>query len=153
MDRAEIYFGGPLKLRRIQGRHLVELSRPGFGTVSRWVSIGLEPGEIRAALTEERAAPAMVPAEPEEIQQLVQLRRRQVSSCYNHGLKRDPALAGTVALRIRIGEAGQVLATGVENDTLTDPTVAECLRREAAGWAFAHARNVTIVYPFVFRTP
>ena len=68
-------------------------------------------------------------------------------------LKRDPRLAGSVTLEIGIGPAGQVSATKVSQDTLQNREVTECLRREAAGWLFHQARNVTIVYPFVFRAP
>jgi hypothetical protein len=57
-----------------------------------------------------------------------------------------------VSLRLRVGDAGQVSHVSVEESTLPDPLVGECLRREAAGWSFTIGRNATVVYPFVFRT-
>ena len=50
-----------------------------------------------------------------------------------------------------MGDAGQVRLASVEESTLADPMVAECLRKEAMGWAFNKGRNATVVYPFVFR--
>lgn len=142
----------PLDLRRPRGRHLVELSRPGFATISRWVVVGDEPGDLRVAMKAEGERVVTTPPAPDEVRQVAGSRKRQIESCYEHVLKRIPDLAGTVTLEIQIGAAGQVLKTVVENDTLDNPEVETCLRREAAGWAFQHARNVTVVYPFVFHT-
>ena len=83
---------------------------------------------------------------------MVRRRGTQIRACYERRLKRDPSLAGTVSLRLRVGDAGQVTRVDVEGSTLPDPLVAECLRREAAGWSFSQGRNATVVYPFVFRS-
>ena len=83
---------------------------------------------------------------------MVRRRAPQIRACYERRLKRDPSLAGTVSLRLHVGDAGQVTRIDVEQSTLPDPLVAECLRREAAGWSFTQGRNATVVYPFVFRT-
>ena len=82
-------------------------------------------------------------AAPEEVQQVVGGRRRQIAACYQRVLKRDPSLAGTVTLELRIGPAGQVLSTKVDADTLSETQVTECLRQEAKGWMFESARNST----------
>jgi len=149
-----VAFGStPLMLRRTQGRHLVELSRPGFATISRWVTVGREPGALRLALLPESEPTEVVPPAQEEVQEVMKSRRRQIAACYEHSLKRDPNLSGTVTLQLKIGAAGQVLRSTVESDTVADAEVTSCLRREAAGWVFRGARNATIVYPFVFRTP
>ena len=89
---------------------------------------------------------------PVEIESMVRRRASQIRACYERRLKRDPSLAGTVSLRLRVGDAGQVTRVDVEQSTLPDPLVADCLRHEAAGWSFAQGRNSTVVYPFVFRT-
>ena len=143
----------PLSLRRPRDRHLVELSRPGFATVRRWITIGDEQEDLHLALPEEARKVESTPAAPAEVQQVVASRRRQVSACYERALKRDPGLSGTVTLEIRIGPAGQVLGSRIDADTLKDEGVVDCLRHEAAGWLFQRARNATVVYPFVFRAP
>lgn len=141
----------PLMLRRPLGRHYVELTRDGFRTLHQWVTVGKETGELRLGLV---VAPPPRDAEsaPVEIESMVRLRAAQIRACYERRLKRDPSLAGTVSLRLRVGEAGQVSRVSVEESTLPDPLVGECLRREAAGWSFTVGRNATVVYPFVFRS-
>ena len=143
----------PLELRRPRARHLVELSRPGFATVRRWITVGDEKEDLHLALPEEARKVESTPAAPEEVREVVSARRRQVSACYERALKRDPSLAGTVTMAIRIGPAGQVLDSRIESNTLEDEQVVGCLVKEAKGWVFQRARNATVVYPFVFRAP
>ena len=141
----------PLELRRPFGRHYVELTRADFRTQHQWIAVGKEPGELRASLV--HAAPvADEPSAPVEIESMIHRRSSQIRACYERRLKRDPSLAGTVSLKLRVGDAGQVTRVDVEQSTLPDPLVAECLRREAAGWSFEQGRNATVVYPFVFRS-
>jgi hypothetical protein len=83
---------------------------------------------------------------------MIRARASQIRGCYERRLKRDPSLAGTVSLRLKVGDVGQVQKVSVEESTLEDPMVAECLRKEAAGWSFVKGKNATVVYPFVFRT-
>ena len=70
-----IPFGnGAIWLRRPRGSHLIELSRPGFHTLSRWVSVGNEEGELHSPLAPiEQAQPAAGAASedataPEDVQ-------------------------------------------------------------------------------------
>jgi hypothetical protein len=142
--------GTPLVVRRPLGRHYVELTRADFRPLHQWITVGAEPGELHAALV--AAPPPQEESAPVEIESMVRRRATQIRACYERRLKRDPSLAGTVSLRLRVGDAGQVTRVDVEGSTLTDPLVAECLRREAAGWSFTQGRNATVVYPFVFRT-
>jgi len=108
------------------------------------------PGELHASLVQ--APPVDEASAPVEIESMVRRRSTQIRACYERRLKRDPSLAGTVSLKLRVGDAGQVTRVDVEQSTLPDPLVADCLRHEAAGWSFAQGRNATVVYPFVFRT-
>ena len=141
----------PLALRRPLGKHYVELTHAAFQPLHQWVSVGRETDELRLALV--HAPPAHdTESAPVEIESMVRRRASQIRGCYERRLKRDPSLAGTVSLRLRVGEAGQVSRVTVEESTLPDPLVGECLRREAAGWSFSVGRNATVVYPFVFRS-
>ena len=40
-------------------------------------------------------------------------------------------------MRIEIGDAGQVRRAKVEESTIEDPQLEECLSHEALGWSFA----------------
>jgi hypothetical protein len=143
----------PLSVRRPLGRHYVELGRSGFAPLRQWVTVGPEPGALRVGLVHAPppAASDSVPVEIVEIESMARRRAAQIRNCYERRLKRDPSLAGTVSLRLRVGDAGQVSKVGVEESTMPDELVGECLRREAAGWSFSVGRNATVVYPFVFR--
>jgi len=141
----------PLQLRRPLGRHYVELTRADFKSLHQWVAVGPEGGELHASMVHAPPQPDPESA-PVEIESMVRRRASQIRACYERRLKRDPSLAGTVSLRLRVGDAGQVTRVDVEQSTLPDPLVADCLRHEAAGWSFAQGRNATVVYPFVFRT-
>jgi ferric-dicitrate binding protein FerR (iron transport regulator) len=141
----------PLMARGTLGRHYIEIARHGFQPLRRWVTLGAETGEVRVALVkaaETNIDPASVPV---EIESMIRARGSQIRGCYERRLKRDPTLAGTVSLRLKVGDAGQVRLVSVEESTLADPAVAECLRKEALGWSFKQGRNATVVYPFVFR--
>jgi ferric-dicitrate binding protein FerR (iron transport regulator) len=128
-----------LSLRRPLGRHYVELTRAGFVPLHQWVTVGPEPGELRAAMVHS-VAPAPDTA-PVEIEDMVRRRATQIRACYERRLKHDPELAGTVSLRLHVGDAGQVTRVDEEQSTLPDPLVGECLRHEAAGWSFAQGRD------------
>ena len=141
----------PLEVRRPLGRHYVELTRADFRTQHQWIAVGKEPGELRASLVHAGA----------RRRRAVGARRDRVDGAppldADSRLLRAPPQARPVAGRhrlaqLRVGDAGQVTRVDVEQSTLPDPLVAECLRREAAGWSFAQGRNATVVYPFVFRT-
>jgi hypothetical protein len=144
--------GSPLWVRRALGRHYLEVARPHYKALQKWVSIGNEPGELRVALLKTAALPP-TGMEPVAIEEVVKLRERQIRGCYEHSLKRDPSLSGTVSLRIKVGPVGLVTQARVEPSasTLTDDQVTSCLEHEAGSWKFSTGRNATVVYPFVFR--
>jgi ferric-dicitrate binding protein FerR (iron transport regulator) len=140
----------PMIARQPLGRHYIEIARHGFQPLRRWMVLGQEPGQLHLALVKSE-----VPSEPQsvpvEIESMIRARATKIRSCYEHSLKRDPSLAGTVSLRLKVGDVGQVQKVSVDESTLADPSVAECLRKEAMGWSFQKGRNATVVYPFVFR--
>jgi hypothetical protein len=142
----------PLEVRRPLGRHFVEIDRRDFLPLKRWVVVGPERGELRVALV--RSGTDLAPEGPIGIEEMVRLRAHQIRACYERSLKRDPTLKGTVTLRLHIGASGRVTRTHVDDSTLADPLVAECLAHEAAAWKFTlgpAGRPATVVYPFVFR--
>jgi hypothetical protein len=140
----------PVAVRRPLGRHYIEVTRAQFRPIRRWINLGLETGELRPALVRAEVPPDPASG-PVSVEAMVHERGRQIRACYERSLKRDPTLAGTVSLRLRVGDAGQVTSVRVEDSTLEDPQVGDCLRHEAAGWSFKTGRNATVVYPFVFR--
>jgi anti-sigma factor RsiW len=141
----------PLVVRRPLGNHYVEVSRPKYKPLQKWVTIGAEPGELRVALLRSAVETVELP-EAMPIEELVKLRQREIRSCYERSLKRDPSLTGTVSLQLRVGATGQVSQARVDSasSTLADQQVSTCLEHEASRWRLATV-NATVVYPLVFR--
>ena len=66
---------------------------------------------------------------------VIRANRRQVRNCYERALKQNHTLAGTVSLRLRVGNTGGV--TGVHvGGSLRDPAVFACVRNLANSWSF-----------------
>ena len=61
--------------------------------------------------------------------------RKQVQTCYEHELKRDNLLQGTMKVLLTIGANGDVRAVSIEG-SLGDPQVYACVRRAARTWKF-----------------
>ena len=101
-------------MRRPLGRHYVELTRADFRPLHQWITVGHEPGELHAALVHAAARARRRESAPVEIESMVRRRGTQIRACYERRLKRDPSLAGTVSLRLRVGDAGQVTRVDVE---------------------------------------
>ena len=141
-----VSFGAsPLLVRRPLGRHLIELSRVGFSTVSRWTEVGPEPGELRATLPASRPVIAPTAADSD----VLRTHSRQAAKCYEHALKLDPDLGGgKVELSIAIAETGRVSDVRIVKDYFSNDALEECLRSEVKRWSFPRARNTSIDYTF-----
>ena len=61
--------------------------------------------------------------------------RKQVQACYEHGLKSDNLLQGTMKVLLTIGGNGEVRAVSIEG-SLRDPQVYACVRHAAKTWKF-----------------
>lgn len=59
--------------------------------------------------------------------------RSQMRTCYERRLKVNNLLQGEVSLRVKVGPAGQVLATATSG-SLNDKEVTDCMERQAKGW-------------------
>ena len=60
------------------------------------------------------------------------LARRRVAfrNCYEHALKVDPSLAGSILVRIDIPPGGAAIIATILSNTVSDPTVATCVLRQ-----------------------
>jgi hypothetical protein len=66
-------------------------------------------------------------ADPTAIAREIRQRMAAIRGCYERGLKRNPQLGGKLVLRIAISGAGTVTAVDVDDDTVDDPLLADCL--------------------------
>lgn len=86
---------------------------------------------------------------PELIQALVRAEFDAFRQCYELGLAKNAALAGTVTVHFIIGLDGRVSSVTDEGSTLPDVAVRECVLRrfEAVAFPAPEGGVVTVVYP------
>jgi hypothetical protein len=92
-------------------------------------------------------------ADPTAIAREIRQRMAAIRGCYERGLKRNPQLGGKLVLRIAISAAGTVTAVDLDDDTVDDPLLADCLRALILRWRFVAPAGgpVEIAFPFVFQ--
>jgi hypothetical protein len=89
---------------------------------------------------------AVVPGTPSPAQM------NAIESCYNRALKRNPALSGKLVIRWTIKAAGTVSGVDIDQDSLGDSAVANCVKGLIARWHFPvpKGESVEVSFPFVF---
>jgi TonB family protein len=75
-----------------------------------------------------------------------------IKYCYEKELKNNPKLAGKVVVNFTIGETGEVTAYKVENSTINNAEVEQCILRMVRRWKFPppSGGTVNVSYPFIF---
>ncbi|MCK5799948.1 MAG: energy transducer TonB [Deltaproteobacteria bacterium] len=91
---------------------------------------------------------------PEEIYRVVRRNRRAVRFCYERQLIKEPTLHGKVLVNFIIDRDGSVREVRVDDSTLKNVEVEDCLLARIRSWVFPAPRGgiVNVRYPFVFRT-
>ena len=85
------------------------------------------------------------------IRRIVRAHINEVRSCYNAGLTKNPNLEGRVAVNFVITGTGKVGSSVVQESTLKDSKVANCVAKAVKRWKFPKPRgggNVIVTYPF-----
>lgn len=78
----------------------------------------------------------------------------QIRFCYEQGLQLDNALAGRVAVKWTIDASGSVKLAKVQNTTLNNKNVEECILRRLQTWKFPvpeGSQEVPVSYPFLLK--
>jgi Ca-activated chloride channel family protein len=89
---------------------------------------------------------------PEAIRRVIRLQAGRFRACYEHGLMKNPNLAGRVVTRFVIDRAGQVVNAANGGSDLPDPEVVACVVRGFYSLDFPEPEGgiITVTYPFVF---
>ena len=74
--------------------------------------------------------------ERKSVVRVLKLHRRETLACYTEQLADDPSLAGSIQLVLTISPEGAVKSVKVRNDKLGNPTLRQCLIKEAKHWGF-----------------
>ncbi|EDM74364.1 FHA/TonB domain protein [Plesiocystis pacifica SIR-1] len=85
------------------------------------------------------------------IRRIVRAHINEVRSCYNAGLTKNPNLQGRVAVNFVITGTGKVGSAVVQESTIKDKSVGNCIAKAVKRWKFPKPRgggNVIVTYPF-----
>jgi TonB family protein len=85
------------------------------------------------------------------IRRIVRAHINEVRSCYNAGLTKNPNLQGRVAVNFVITGTGKVGSSVVQESTIKDSSVGNCIAQAVKRWTFPKPRgggNVIVTYPF-----
>jgi hypothetical protein len=90
-----------------------------------------------------------------EVQKGIRGASDKTRACFEAGLKKDPALAGTLKLKFTITAKGTVLKVdAVADSTLKDADVQKCVLEVVKGVAFPKPKKPTeVVYPLELKAP
>ncbi|MCB9756390.1 MAG: AgmX/PglI C-terminal domain-containing protein [Myxococcales bacterium] len=86
------------------------------------------------------------------IRRIVRAHINEVRHCYNAGLTKNPSLQGRVAINFVITGTGTVGSSVVQETTLKDASVGNCVAKAVKRWKFPKPQgggNVVVTYPFV----
>jgi photosystem II stability/assembly factor-like uncharacterized protein len=86
---------------------------------------------------------------PNVVQAILRQNYGRFRMCYEPGLKRNAALAGTVTARFVIGRDGTVSHVSDGGSSLADTAVHDCILNALKGLSFPQPEGgiVTVVYP------
>ncbi len=76
-----------------------------------------------------------------------------IKACYQKGLQSNPDLSGKVKVAFLIQPTGGVLGARVDDSSLNNSSVEECILNNVKTWHFPPAKgggSTKVVYPFVF---
>lgn len=91
--------------------------------------------------------------ERETIQRVVRQHRREMKYCYEKELQTNPGLEGRVVVEFTIAPSGEVVAALVDQSTLENAEVENCMQNKIRHWTFPPVDDVQMAkvsYPFNF---
>lgn len=112
------------------------------------------PGKTLRDLTPRAHDPVLIGGLPREaVDRVIREHLPAIRYCYQRALQSDPDLAGRVRIAFTIGADGSVSRATPRDDTLADPSVAQCIRERVYTMRFPEPRGggvVLVTYPFLF---
>ena len=91
--------------------------------------------------------------DPNIVVKEVRARMSAIKACYERALKRNPNLSGKLVVRWTITAAGTVSGVDIDQDSLGDSEVTNCIKGLVARWRFPapSGGSVEVSFPFVFQ--
>ena len=118
--------------------------RAGFsGQGKSLVSLETEGAAVEDGLTKD------------EVGAVIHKHMSEVRYCYESAMIRTADLEGKLQIKFVINAQGVVSQADVQQSTLSDPRLDDCVVRRLVTWKFPQPKggvNVTVSYPFLFKT-
>ena len=90
----------------------------------------------------------------EIIRRIIRRHMNEVKFCYEQELMKKPDLYGRVMIQFTIAASGPVVASVVQNSTMSNPSVEQCIAQAVRRWEFPKPQGggiVIVSYPFVLK--
>ena len=91
----------------------------------------------------------------EVIAQYIKTQLGQILYCYERQLSASPELYGKIAVKFTIAGTGQVETQSINDTTLKNHSVENCILNKVSKWKFPEPRGgtkVLVTYPFLFKS-
>jgi outer membrane biosynthesis protein TonB len=91
----------------------------------------------------------------EIIRRVIRRHINEVKFCYEKELTKNPDLYGRVMVQFTIAGTGAVVASVVQQSTMNNPSVDECIAGSVRRWEFPKPQGggiVVVSYPFVLKS-
>ena len=131
------------------------IGRGGGGTGSgygRGAGAGFGGRGTQVPMVRQAKAEVQGALDKDIIRRIVRAHINEVRYCYNQSLVRDPGSKGRIAIKFTIGGTGKVPSAVVQESTMRDPRVGQCVAQAVRRWTFpkpAGGGSVIVTYPFV----
>ena len=115
--------------------------------------VGIREREERAVAVVPGRSEIQGQLDREVIERVIRQHRREIVSCYETELQRNPGIEGRVTISFVIDPSGQVARSTIGNTTLNNSNVENCITLRVRRWRFPEPRGggiVTVNYPFTF---
>jgi len=89
--------------------------------------------------------------EPRVVNTFINSRFGEVRSCYETRLKNNSLLEGSLDMNIDIASSGRVTGVSVNNDTVRDAEMLECVKRRIRSWTFPKPEGGRVVIAKSFK--
>jgi TonB family protein len=90
----------------------------------------------------------------EIIRRVIKENLSQIRYCYERELAKSPGLYGKVQVKFIIAATGLVSNSQVDESTMKNANVEQCIVQKVRGWRFPKPKGggiVIVTYPFIFK--
>jgi TonB family protein len=132
----------------------VVLVKPGDQAAAAGPASAEPPSPGSGAAPPSKAPPPKSDAKTQvAIRKVVQAHQREIQFCYEQALRKDPGLAGRVAVAWTVGRSGEVSDAKVSQTSLGNAGVERCIVERVRRWKFPElqGRVVSVSFPWVFQ--